>query len=183
MDKYQKHQIKNLLGVIGASVLAAGALTYFFIYNYGPSGKYVVDQVLLNPTVLEDLNYNDNNPKIAHDDRYIFDAVEYVNGAQKVTLTKPQYEQVYAALQGRQSLDSTEELEEQFSKGETPSSLTIYVKTESSSAWQKDVKIFQEVQFIENAFRILLHENNPGGHWVYFDSPQIKQIIQSIVSP
>lgn len=174
-------QVRNLLMVFGGGVLAAFLIAAFFVFKYGPTGSYVLDDALLAPSLLNQLNYNDTNSKTGGFDRFIFDRIEftYFDDKQKTWKTVPvdekQYSDFYKKISTLNSIiDPAQELEALFSKGPI-SKLTLIVKTESSQSWQALTKIFQEVQFASDGahFRVLLHEQNVGEHWTYFYQPNI----------
>lgn len=187
-EKAVRRQIISLLSVIGAGVLAAFLIGSFFIMHYGPSGRYLVENILLEPKLLHELNYNDNNPKTGGMDRFVFDSIEfaYFNQAEKKWVKFPvseeRYALIYNLIKGEKSLlDPSRELEELFIK-DLIARMTIFVKTESSAAWQAITKTFQEVQFENknNHFRIQLHEQNPGMNWAYFQKSNIANDVLSI---
>jgi hypothetical protein len=92
------------------------------------------------------------------------------------------YEQFYELIQRDRSISSNEA--EHLFKEITPATLATEVRTESSAAWQKDAKIFQEIQFAPQGdyYRIELHEADRGTHWVYFHHPRILAKLKEILS-
>lgn len=186
-EESKKRDLKNLVAVLGLAILSALLLSFFFVYNYGPSGRYLGETALISPNVLSDLNYNDFNPKISSDDRFVFDRIDfdYFQNHQKknLQLTFDQYRTLYNHIRQEESLSNPDSVVAQFNNPEL-ATLTIKVRTESPSAWQAAEKIFQEVQFIpdQEFFRVSLHEQNQGVHWVYFRRPGIYQEIMDIVA-
>lgn len=180
-------ETKRLLTVLGSALLSALAITFFFVWNYGPTGTYQLHDILLNPDVLTSLNYNDYNPKIAHNDRFIFDqiAVEtwepLTQKWERTPMTVTHYATWYAFLSGQKSLSPTPSMEQAFAP-HPQAKLLFYVRTESPAVWQTTTKLFQEVQFSPSSglFRVQLHEQNAGIHWVYF---QNNEALQRLMHP
>lgn len=176
-----RRQIRNLLTVIGSGIFAAFLITAFFIWNYGPSGRYEILTTLLAPHLLHELDYNDTNPKTGGFDRFIFDRIifSYISpndkSWRKTTVSESEYAQFYEMIKNDKSvLNPPDEVTADFMR-EPIAELAFIVKTESPAAWQAVEKTFQEVQFAknDNYFRIELHEQNPGEHWAYFYHPGI----------
>jgi len=180
------HDIRNLILTLLFGVAAAFGVAAFFVLNYGPSGNYTVSQSLLNPELLSRLNYNDYNPKTGGQDRYIFDAIEFSwveerdkEGWKKRNIDDAAYKEIYNLIEGDKSLSDVPSV-----NSDAPMRLTLFVRTESPSEWQKDVKTFQAVEFLSNDYyRIELHEQNPGAHWIYFNHPKIREKVFKIVNP
>lgn len=179
----QRKELWRMLFVILSGVIAAFLVAAFFVLNYGPSGSYTLNSVLLEPNILSQLNYNDYNPKTGGKDRFIFDSIEFEyydkdsKQWQKKSIDKDHYEKFYGRVSGQNSIiEPSLDIEHLFIL-EKPSSLFLNVHTESSSAWQKITKVFQEVQFAAegNYFRVELHEQEKGVNWVYFYHPKISQ--------
>lgn len=179
------NDIRNLVLTLFFAVVAAFAVAAFFVLNYGPSGKYTVDNTLLKPELLGELNYNDYNSKTGAQDRYIFDVLEYSwldkdkNDWLKKNIDLNAYSQFYKLIENDESLPDVPPVQMKNS-----ARLTIFVKTESDAEWQKQVKTFQTVEWVhEDYYRIELHEDNPGAHWVYFYHPQIVKKIGQLLNP
>lgn len=183
----KKSELYKILSVLGVAVAVAFAVTAYFILIYGPSGRYTAQAVLLEPSVLNELNYNDYNPRTGGDDRYVFDEIKYASESlkEKKMIDLKSYGEFYQIVQKDKSLLNPVDLAiEDLFKGSLPASLELYVHTESSAAWQKDTKLFQEIQFAKQGdyYRIELHEQNRGTHWVYFHHPQILSITSQLWS-
>lgn len=172
--------MRKIMMVLAAGVGAAFLLTTFFITYYGPSGSYVLSQSLLNPETLKSLNYNDWNPKTSEQDRFIFDHILYESSgkpAKKVSIE--QYKKIYQLLKSDTSTAS--------SLAQYPATspkLTLYVRTESPSKWQFDEKIFQQLQIDAsgNFYRVELHEDNVGTHWVEFPHNNVKTSVEALLN-
>lgn len=73
-------------------------VTAFFVYNFGPSGNYMLNTILLEPGILKKLNYNDWNPKISENDRFVFDKIVYESNGQSTDVDLKTYEKIYRIL-------------------------------------------------------------------------------------
>lgn len=172
--------LRKVFMVLGSGVGAAFMLTAFFVTYYGPSGTYQLSQSLINPETLNSLNYNDWNPKTSESDRFIFDHILYEeSGKPAKKLSLDQYKKIYQLL----SKDSsTSDNLAQYPV--TAPKLTLYVRTESPSKWQFDAKIFQQIQIDAsgNYYRVELHEDNKGTHWVEFPHKNVKTSVETILN-
>ncbi len=184
-----KRELRNFLLVIVLGVISAFVVTYFFIHQFGATGRYQVKNALLSPATIPDLNYNDYNPKTSAFDRYVFMQVEFEyfspeqNQWVRQKLDLDTYAKIYQLIEKDQSVDPvTEEQTSQYSV--QPARLVISVKTESDAKWQEDVKVFQTVEFAQkgNGYRVGLHEDNPGVQWAYFEHPGIYQKILELLT-
>jgi hypothetical protein len=175
------HDIKTLLGVLFLGVLSAFAIGAFFVFNYGPSGKYLAKNTLISPLMVEEFDYNDMNPRTHQTDRFIFDKIEYSypkgNSFAVVNVPVETYKIIWETLANDQSSGDKRELFHGSSK------LAIKVRTESREAWQFDVKDFQRVEFAKDHYRIELHEDNPGDHWVYFERQGVGEEVKKVLAP
>lgn len=191
-EKNRNKDLRNLGLVIFFSILAAFLLTFFFIYNYGPSGQYRARNVLLAPALFQELNYNDKDPKTNQLNRFIFDNLELswydeeTNTRKKMDVDKDRYEQFYNIVASDQSIqDPVSEIRMEFNRPNI-ATLKLNVKTESSAKWDAATKVFQETQLLNdgNYYRVELHEDNPGGeHWAYFYHPHIFHDVKAIMIP
>lgn len=177
-----KSQIRTLLGILSAAVITAVLLSAGFVYYYGPSGKYLAKNVLLEPGLAPTLAYDDTNYKTGGMSRYVFNGIDF-NFYD--TEGKPQVMEVpialYQKLYNRIANDSSllqvpEGVTSLFNKPDL-NVLTIRVRTESHATWQDDAKNFQQIQFSPQSdyYRIQLHEEASLNRWVYFLHPNIYQ--------
>ncbi|MFN4173776.1 MAG: hypothetical protein ACK4HV_01560, partial [Parachlamydiaceae bacterium] len=101
------------------------------------------------------------------------------NEWQKRNLDEATYAQIYALIEGDKSLIDIPSV-----KVENPSKITLFVRTESPSEWQKEVKTFQTIEFLaDDYYRVELHEDNPGTNFAYFNHPDIRQTVFKIINP
>ena len=178
-----KKDIRNLVLVMGVSVLAAFAVTGLFLYHYGPSGRYTAENTLIEPSLLARLNYNDLNPKTGQSDRYVFDKIVYAFWDKtkgewgELEIPIPIYKTFYGQLLSDISIETpSDEIKGLFSRS-YPARLDVKVRTESGTGWQKNSKNLQRVEFAENSdyYRVELNEENAGVHWAYFYHPNVFQ--------
>jgi hypothetical protein len=182
-----KSQIQQLIILLLSGILFAGLVATFFVYNYGSSGRYIAKNILLAPNVIETLDYNDINPKTNARDRYVFQKIEFEyflpadRQWHKNQIDISTYTKIYDLLSSDKSVEEvTPNLENLFIP--KPARFILSVKTNSNAAWQEDSKVFQEIQFEGSEYRVQLHENNPGTHWVYFLHHNIYSKILEILS-
>lgn len=165
--------------VLAAGLAAAILVTSFFISNFGPSGTYELGNVLLAPDVLKQLNYNDWNTKINGQDRFIFDKIVYEGSLSQKPVDLARYGKIYQLLKSDKSVT-----DETGSFSQDADKLVIYVRTESPSLWQFVSKVIGQVQFAKdgNAYRVLLHEDNKGAHFVEFHHKNVKEQVDAIIN-
>lgn len=168
-------QIRNLIIVIGAGMMCALLLTYMMIANYGPSGNYTLSNLLLEPSLVEKISYQDDNT------HYYFDRIEFMyfdqtaNRWESQKLNQDAYQQIYQLLSSDQSIkDVTPETQSLFYTSK-PASLTLVVHGEN----RENTKVFQEMQFEEHGdyYRIFFKD------WIYFKHPKVLENIKKIVKP
>lgn len=172
------HDIRNLILTLLFGVVAAFGVAAFFVLNYGPNGTYTVGQALLSPELLSKLNYNDYNPKTGGQDRFVFDTIEY-RGPDNVkrNIDESTYAKIYDLIEKDRSLPDRPTIKAESAR------ITIFVRTESPSEWQKEVKSFQTVVFDRDYYQVELHEDNQGEHFAYFNHPGIGDAVDKIVNP
>lgn len=171
----------KLFAVLGASVIAALLVTFFFVAEYSPKAGYVVNAVLIEPDILAEFNYNDLDPKTGAMDRFVFDSIVVKNGSVEIPFSMEQYRALYKKIALENSVEPIESL---FS---APSTLKmiIYSRTESPAAWQAAKKAFQSVEFSpsESYFRVELHESDSGVHWAYFRQKGVYEYLLEELKP
>lgn len=178
-DISAKQQIRTLLSVIAAAVAFALVIAALMVSGYGPSGNYLLRNVLLSPQIAETLS---GQP-------VVFDHLEFSEwNAQNKIWNKSQidlsrYNKFYSLVADDQSLEVlSSEIVEAF-YGVNPSVLTLYVRAAKESS---NVKPLQVVQFAngKDYFRVempidTLDEN---AKWAYFFHPSIQSQIQVLFS-
>lgn len=175
----------KLIAVLASGVLAAVLVTLFFIGFFGPSGRYVLTSVLLAPDVLQQLNYNDLNPKTGAMDRFVFDEIQvewYAPMHEKTTLSIPQFKQLYLSINRDKNLASINPSIERAFLPASAATISIMVRTESNAEWQKATKDFQQIQVaaVGGYYRVLLHEESSSPQWVYFHNDDLLRELTAI---
>lgn len=174
--------------VLFFAMASASFLVFMLVHYFGPTGKYVAKNVFLAPEVAYKMEYNDKNTKTWADSRFIFQKIEFlypdeVTGRwHTIQLTDEQYHQVYNTLSPDVSiLDPAEDIVDLFNNQDF-ASLVLTVKTNSPSQWQAETKVFQQIQILitEKYYRIELHEDESGTHWVYFYHPRLYEKLKAI---
>ena len=170
MDKQQNHEVKNLLLVLSSAIICAGLLSLAFIYYYGPSGRYLAGNALLNPEVLETLEENNQQMKKGQKVYFVFDHIEFsyfnpqkqYTTIQKVSLEK--YQQLYRLIASEKNIvEITEDIKKSFINN--PVSLITSNKILDKSG----SKIFQIIQFApQDYFRVKLNGDQIHEEWIYF---------------
>lgn len=183
-----KRQIRNLLAVFISGIACAFLLSVFLVYNYGPSGKYIVRNALISPDLVTILSYNDTNVHTGGMSRFVYNGLEfsYYDSKAKqqkiIQLDPDQYNKLYQSIISDSSiLEAPSDVTALFSKD--PAALAIKVRTESHAPWQDETKDFQRVEFVNDFYRIKLHEEKSADQWVYFKHPGIYQEVLNIISP
>ncbi len=186
----KRQEIVKLLLLFGFSMALALFLTVFLIYNYGPSGRYLVSSALLAPDLTSTLAYNDTNKKTGGLTRYISDGIElsFYNPKTKeiehLQIDLKTYRHIYGLIDDDESVQElTEQMIQQFSASQGVATLAIKVRTESHADWIDETKDFQTVEFARDFFRIRLHEEKNPNIWVYFAHSQILQQVMRVAIP
>lgn len=172
----RNRDIRNILAVLGAAVICAALLASVFLYYYSPSGQYFAGYTLLDPAIIEQINYQDQHPRSGKKVRFAFDHIEfsYFDSQKGQVRLSPipleTYKEFYHMVASEKSLRNlNEKILDLFLKSR-PCLLTISMRTKEGSE-NAVTKIFQVVQFVqEDYFRVQLHEKNEG-EWAYFYRP------------
>lgn len=181
-------QIRNLLIVIFAGIGAAGYFAFMMINHYGPSGKYLVSNILLAPETLPLLNYKEVNPATGKMTNLVFNGLEFaywqpkLRNWQRMSISQNAYQQLYRAIQNDTSLDDTANISDLFYTA-PPATLTISVHAADDNR-NTNSKNFQAVQFAAegNYFRIELHEQQNSTNWAYFSHAAIYKEAMQLLS-
>jgi len=169
----QRSQIRNLLAVLAAAVLAAGAISSWMLYHYNPSGIYYAQNVLLAPQLL-------GQAPTSKKGGMAFQGVEYIyaegSSEQKINLTKNLYQAFYDTIAPEKSLDPvSDDVIAKFGKGKV-SRLVLKVQKNGS---EED---FQEVHFAPQGdfYRVQLRMEGDEGNWAYFYHPGIAAEVRKL---
>lgn len=173
----------KLVAVLVSGVLAAVIVTFFFVGVFGPSGRYALTSVLLAPDILQQLNYNDTNPKTGAMDRFVFDEIQvewYVPQHEKLKLSIAQFKQLYLSINHDKNLASINPAIERAFLPTPAATISLIVRTESNAEWQKATKDFQQIQVaaVGGYYRVLLHDESP--QWIYFHNDDLLRELTAI---
>lgn len=180
-------QIRNLLVVIGAGMMTALLIAYFMVSNYGPTGQYDTNNVLLEPSLVQSISFQDQDPQTGKNSRYTFDRIEWMHfdSASNRWLSSKLDENIYSKIYGLLSQDRsivkvTPETKNLFYTT-TPTSVTIVVHAEN----RENTKTFQEIQFADHGdfYRVLLREDAPSQNWIYFFHPKVFEQLNQQIHP
>lgn len=182
-----KREIRNLIGVILSGVIGACLLTGILLHFYGPTGRYYVSNVLLSPDLVQNLSYQEVDPKTGQATHYVFRGIEfaYYDPAQKKWISFPVLSDIYEKFYQKISNDlSLEEISNQildtFYKSQ-PAKLTIKIKTDSAAVQ----RTFQDLELADQGdyYRVQLRQQTESaGGWVYFYHPGIYQEAMNLFS-
>lgn len=113
----KRKEIFQLLGVIFGAVGLAVVVAAFMLYSYGPTGRYLAQNVLLDPALLPKLSFQEGG------DRFIFDHIEiayYEPSSQnfvKTPLDLDQYRKIYALVGTDRSMrEPSDEVKGEFNR-------------------------------------------------------------------
>lgn len=175
-----KRDIKNILVVLTAAILCAGLLSLVFIYYYGPSGRYVAGNVILDPSVIEQINAQDTHSKKGGDLRFSFDRIEFSyyvpkhSQPQIQSVSPANYAKFYSLVSSEKSLEEIPPNIEPLFTQSRPITLSIFMRTIEPSKVKSEPQVFQMIQFIpEDYFRVQLRDGKDQGEWAYFNHPQL----------
>lgn len=176
--------VRNLLAVLLSSVICAFLLSFLFVYYYGPSGRYVAGAVLLDPSIIKEIDYQDHELSKGKKLRFIFDRIEfsYFDSKKKTinTFSIPfkSYQRFYERVSSEKSVQEIPEDIKKLFLGSYPAALTINMR--SKVAQEGVSRSFQVVQLIAaDYFRVQLHEKKEG-EWVYFYQKNVYQQSMSL---
>lgn len=164
-------QIQNLLYLFFFSLISACALAFFFVYTHGPSGQYIVKSILLEPNFLETQGQS----------KFVFDKIIFTYRDQKGTwhemqVDRSKYQELYQKIEKEKSVVNAKS--NPLFTADQPNVLTIYLSNNSA---HPSPHLFQRVQFLENDFRVELHDQNGADQWAYFHHPNINQEVLELL--
>lgn len=173
--------IRQFLLVILAGVLSALVVAGVMLYYFSPTGIYRAANILLSPTVAEDLSYLDVDSTTGRAVRYVFDRVEflYFDDEERAWSRKQvelyRYRKFYKLISNDESLLVVSDIVSNMFHLDNPAILTLVVSKEGGNHTNEEVKAFQEVQFTNKGdyYRIQLHDADQITNWVYFYHPGI----------
>lgn len=180
LSESSKRQIRTLLLVIMSGVVVGILACLIFLYKYGPSGQYTVRNTLLSADLISNLTYKDKNRKTGSNSQYIFEEITFsfvdaTKSRRSVSVPIERYREFYQKILSDQSLTHPkEEVASLFNSA--MAMLQIHVRTENRADWQDETKVFQEVDFAQDFYRIQLHDEASENKWVYFYHPGINRI-------
>jgi hypothetical protein len=184
-ERRRNRDIQNILAVLGAAVICAALLASLFLYYYGPSGRYLAGNTLLDPSIMDQINYQDQHPRTGKKVHFAFDRIEFsyfdLQNRQMRIFPIPidSYQKFYKQVASEKSLlEVTQKIQSLFFQSH-PALLTVSMRSKEGSE-SGTPKVFQVVQFIsEDYFRVQLHEKNEG-EWAYFYRPGLYQEIMRL---
>lgn len=189
MAVQQKSNYAGLITVLGTAILSAFLLAGLTLYHFGPSGQYTIRKALVDPMLLQNMSFNQLNSKTGGESRFVFDKMVYSfydaskRGVQAVPVTFDQYKTFYALILGETSIADVSPSVEALFDSAQPATLRLDIRTEGSSALQRETQMFQEIQFANegNFYRIALREEqSPVGKWAYYYHPEISEKVRNL---
>jgi hypothetical protein len=172
-ERRRNRDIQNILTVLGAAVFCAVLLASLFLYYYGPSGRYLAGNTLLDPSIINQINYQDQHPRTGKKVHFAFDRIEFSHfdlqkGQMRIfPISLDIYQHFYKQVASEKSLlEVSPKIQSLFFQSH-PALLTVSMRSKEG-AESGIPKVFQVVQFIpEDYFRVQLHEKSEG-EWAYF---------------
>jgi hypothetical protein len=186
-----RQQISRLLIVLASGVICALLFALTMLYNYGPTGRYFVKNVLLSPEMIPSLSYVENNPNSGKLARFVFNRIAYTywNPEKKewnrVLVDQKHYGQFYEIVaEDKNIVDVSDELVTLFYR-EKPSRLIISVHTDIANPMLSDERPFQSVEVLPDSdyFRIELRGETNRAGWAYFHHQAISSQATQLLQP
>lgn len=184
-------QIKVLLGVLGAGLLAGVLFALSTLYYYNPSGSYIAKNVLLTPQQAYALRFIEPGSKGRAEGKYAFEGIyfSYFDDIQKQQKTFPisqeQYESLYNLIANESSIVyAGDDVQSLFTQA-PPATLTLKLQSIGEDLTKGGGVAFYAIDFANNNdyYRIQLRQSGPGMHWAYFYHPGIYQEILKLFHP
>lgn len=172
LEKRKNRDIRNILAVLGAAVVCAVLLASVFLYYYGPSGRYLAGNTLLDPSIVDQISDQNQQARRGKQVSFTFDRIEfsYFEPQKRQMTTSPvsleTYGKFYKQVAASKSLEEvTKNIQDLFLQSQ-PALLIIRMHTKEGK--ENTSKVFQVVQFIpDDYFRVQLRGKNEG-EWAYF---------------
>ena len=192
-EKSARREVRNLIAMLGSSVVVAFIVVIGLVYYFGSSGTYLLRNVLVSPEALERISFETNTGR---QQRFVFNKIEFTladasgKGWGRYAVSKRAYADFYDDVEDLRSLPQlTDEIIAQF-RTIAPSTLVIFVQAKDNMGSGKDGVMFQRIEFIDQGdiFRLQLrHEQYEEGaqkeEWVYFRAPGIYQRVVNLFAP
>lgn len=175
-NESSKKQISKLLSVLFLGVIAALLLTITLTYYYSKENHYRLENVLISPIVLKEIENNKDKKKA------ILDKIEYAyfdyhkNKRISHTLTKDEYVKLYDIIKEDISIEPiSEELENNF-LDQSKAVLSIYMSQ------NHEQELFQEIEvsYRGDYYRVKLRGTSPS--WVYFFHRGVYEMLQNEIT-
>lgn len=181
MDRAKKRQIIQVVALLSSAVFCAALLAGHMIYHYSPSGRYKAGSTLLDPQVIDRVDYQDRHPSTGQKERFIFDHIDlsyqdaHTGQMRRQPISLEAYQAFYNEITRDESLEETEALETLFRGPYTPT-LALYIQVKGQKGKEEAPRVFQILQIApqQDYYRIqLIGQQN--GEWAYFRHPHISQ--------
>lgn len=181
----KNREVQNLLTVLASAIFCAALLAAVFIYYYNPSGSFIAGRTILDPTIFQQIDYQESDPKTKQKVHFLFDHLEFSyfdtqGQVRKQIISLENYKKFYDLIASEINLQEvTHKIEDLFLVSH-PTVLTTNMRTKEASG-SSVIKIFQVVQFVkEDYFRIQLRGRLEQGEWVYFYRPNLYRDIMHL---
>lgn len=174
-------EIKILLSVLVAGLVAGVLMVFFMLYHYNPTGSYLAKNVFLDPENAYSLRYTEPGTKDKQDNRYAFEGVYYTHfdrelkKRETIPVAKAKYAQLYNLIANDQSIkEPTSYIEGLFNPSHS-AALLLKVHPVGEDASKGAESIFSRIDFAFGGdyYRIRLRQSVPGNEWAYFYHPNI----------
>lgn len=166
MNLQIKKQARNLILLLGSSLLCAGLAVVFLLVQYGQEDEVQIKNTLINPEILAEL-------MTYQIDLVYFDASQGSWSSNAIPIEK--YKRIFEVIERDKSIKnlSSEEVELFSNHFSTRLIVQAQQKKQHSSLKHRENQVSQEVEFTSaGTYRIVtLGETRPS--WVYFRHPEI----------
>lgn len=187
-NRQNRRDIRNILLVLGGAIASACLIALYFIVFYGPTGQYIAGQTLLDPAIIERLNYQGEHPRTGKNVYFIFDRAEFSyfdqqkqQSIQKL-LSSDDYDKFYRTIQSDKSLATVSSQIQTLFIASHPTLLTTTMRTGEMTKSMSQV--FQVIQFVsEDYYRVQLQGKATEDQWAYFYHPHLYQDLTLLFTP
>lgn len=178
--------IRNFLMVLGSAMGGALLLVFFMVYYYGPPGTYVAGNVLLAPSTLKVMSFQEKDPLSGKMTNYVFDRVEFYAQSphtgvrESRVLSLEEYGRLYKLIQSERSLPKMQGSDAAALGPGGAIGISILMKPQSRSPSQSQGMVFQQAEFSVSGdlFRVEVDDDALGGKvWVFFSYPRVGQAV------